>query len=371
MSERPPEPRPKVTPGHRDALDPARPDGVRVLLATPYRVGFFGCLGVLTAYVLVEAAQQVSSILLMVLVALFLSVGLNPLVELITRRRVPRVVAVLLVFLLLAAAMSLVVLAVAPVFSSQLDELLLNAPRWLAQLRMNPVLAELDAQYQVITRISEFLSSGDLIQTLFGGLLGAGQFIANALVATLVTLVLTLYFMSSMPSIKQVVYQLSPASQRARVRYLADQIFNRVGSYLTGMFIVVVTAGALSFIFLTVIGLGEYALAVAAVVSILSFIPLVGSTMSLVLVTLVCLTSSVPLGIAGLVYYLIYQQFEAYVLYPRVMATSVKVPGPVTVIAALAFGTLLGIVGALIAVPTAAALLILYREVLIPRLDRS
>lgn len=348
-----------------------RESGARITISSPYRFGFFGCLGVFTAYVLVEAALEISAILLMVLVALFVALGLNPVVETMTRRGLPRVLAVLAVFLVLAALLTLVVLAVLPVFTEQIDALLQSAPASLAQLRDNSLIADLDQRYGVLDRVIGFITSGDLIQALFGGLLGAGRFIANALVASIVTLVLTLYFMSSLPAIKQVIYRLSPASQRPRVRYLADQIFGKVGSYLTGMFVVVACAGVLSFVFLSVIGLGEYALAVAAVVSMLSFIPLVGSTLSLVLVGAVCFGSSVPQGVAGVVYYLVYQQFEAYVIYPRVMAKSVKVPGPVTVIAALAFGTLLGIVGALIAVPTAAALLILYREVLIPRLDRS
>ncbi|SDE20159.1 AI-2E family transporter [Auraticoccus monumenti] len=350
---------------------PVVSSGQRVHIASPYRFGFFGCLGVLTAYLLFQAALEVSTILLTVVVALLVAVGLNPVVEVMTRRGLPRVLAVLGVFLALAAFLTLVVLAVLPVFTQQINLLLETAPESLVRMRDNPVFADLDARYQIVTRVTDFITSGDLIQALFGGLLGAGRFIANVLVAGIVTLVLTLYFMSSLPAIKQVIYRLSPASQRPRVRYLADQIFGKVGSYLTGMFVVVTCAGVLSFVFLSIIGMGEYALAVAAVVSILSFIPLVGSTLSMVLVTAVCLSSSVPQGVAGLVYYLVYQQFEAYVIYPRVMARSVQVPGPVTVIAALAFGTLLGIVGALIAVPTAAALLILYREVLIPRLDRS
>ncbi|MVA76034.1 AI-2E family transporter [Auraticoccus sp. F435] len=348
-----------------------REPGLRLSLNSPYRVGFFGCLGVLTAYLLFQAALEINAILMMVVVALFVAVGLNPVVEFMTRRGLPRVPAVLAVFLVLATVISLVVLAVLPVFSSQVNQLLQSTPDSLARLRDNPVFADLDARYDLVTRATEFIGSGALLETLFGGLLGAGRFIANVLVATIVTLVLTLYFMSSLPAIKQVIYRLSPASRRPRVRHLADQIFSKVGSYLTGMFVVITCAGVLSFIFLSVIGMGEYALAVAAVVTMLSFIPLVGSTLSMILVTAVCFSSSVPQGVAGLVYYLIYQQFEAYVVYPRVMAKSVQVPGPVTVVAALAFGTLLGIVGALIAVPTAAALLILYREVLIPRLDRS
>lgn len=207
---------------------------------------------------------------------------------------------------------------------------------------------------------------------MFGGLLGAGRLVANAVFSVIVTSVLTLYFLATLPSIKETIYRLAPASRRPRSRYLADEMFQRIGGYLNGMFLVVTTAGTCGFIFMMIVGLRSYALALAVMVALFAFIPLVGASLSMILVALVALSTLGPwAALATIVYFLIYQQFEAYVIQPRVMRRQVNVPGALVIVAALAGGTLLGIVGALMAIPTAAALLLLYREVLIPRLDRT
>ena len=100
---------------------------------------------------------------------------------------------------------------------------------------------------------------------------------------------------------------------------------------------------------------------------VLGLIPMVGATLGAVVVILVALFSSVTTAVVAAVYYVIYQQVENYVIAPRVMKRTIAVPGAVTVIAALAGGTLLGVVGALMAIPVAAGLILIYQEVLVPR----
>ena len=96
-------------------------------------------------------------------------------------------------------------------------------------------------------------------------------------------------------------------------------------------------------------------------------IPLIGPTTSMLIVSIVAYSVSATHGIATLVFFAIYQQVDIYLLQPRIFARSVNVPGSVTVIAALVGAGLLGIVGALLAIPTAAAVLLLVREVWVPR----
>ncbi|WP_425308821.1 AI-2E family transporter [Ammonicoccus fulvus] len=343
----------------------------RLLRMSPFSIGFFGALGALVAVTLVSMLMAVQSILVLVLLSLFLALGLNPAVEALTRAGLRRALSVLVVALTLLVVIGLAGWAVVPVFTAQINTLIATAPDLLVQLRDNPQIAELDARYGIIQRLNEALTSQGLINAIFGGLLGAGRLLANVVFSVIVTLVLTLYFLASLPSIKQVIYNLAPASRRPRVTYLADQMFRRIGGYLSGMFLVVTTAGTASFIFMSIVGLGEYALALAVMVALFAFIPLVGSNLSMVLVALVALTVSPVAAVATIVYFLIYQQFEAYVIQPRVMKRQVDVPGAVVIVTALAGGTLLGIVGALMAIPTAAALLLLYREVLQPKLDRT
>ncbi len=144
---------------------------------------------------------------------------------------------------------------------------------------------------------------------------------------------------------------------------MGDEILRRVGGYVAGAFVIAATAGVTSFIFLEIAGLGKYALALALVVAILDFIPLIGATIGAVIVSLIGFATSPAIGIACVIFYIVYQQVENYLIYPRVMRSSVNVPGIVTVIAVLIGGSLLGVVGALLAIPTAAAGLLLMREV--------
>ena len=195
--------------------------------------------------------------------------------------------------------------------------------------------------------------------------------VANLIFSVIITLVLTIYFLASLPAIKQVIYRLAPASRRARSQYLADEIFRGVSGYITGMFMIVTIASGCSLIFMNIIGLRDYSLALAFMVALFCFIPVVGSSMAMITVALVGFATSPSIGIATIIYFLIYQQIDAYLLYPTIMKRTVKVPGALVVLSALIGGILLGIIGALIAIPTAAALLLLYREVLQPHLDAS
>jgi len=229
----------------------------------------------------------------------------------------------------------------------------------------------LNDRYEIITKAQGFLTSGGLVQQLFGGLLGAGRVVLGAVFSAVTLIILTLYFLSSLPTIKNAIYRLAPASRRGRVRALDDQIFRQIAAYISGTFIVAMIAGITSFVFLQIIGLGEYALALAVVVALLDIIPMVGASIAAVLVTIVAFVHSPGAGIVALIFYVFYQQFENYVVQPRVFKKTVDIPGAVVVIAALLGGTLLGVVGALLAVPVAAAVLLILREVIQPRLDAS
>ncbi|MBM7797367.1 putative PurR-regulated permease PerM [Microlunatus panaciterrae] len=357
-----------------EALTPGpSPEATRVRrplqLMSPFRIGFTGTIGAMLAYGLALAVIQARSVLILIVVAMFIALGLNPMVEMLTRRRLKRSLAVLVVFFAVVLVLALATLAIVPVFSEQISSLIDAAPGMLGDLQRNPQIAAVDQQFQLLEKAQQFLTSGGLVTKLFGGILGAGKVVLSAVFSALTLLILTLYFLATMPTIKRALYRLAPASRRDRVRYLADEIFDKIGAYLGGMFVVVTTAGLLTFIFLMVIGMHKYALALAVVVAILDFIPMVGATIAAVIVCVIAFVQSPVIGIAAVVFYVLYQQFENYVVQPRVMKRSVNVPGSVVVVAALIGGTLLGVVGALLAVPTAAAILILMREVAQPRLD--
>jgi predicted PurR-regulated permease PerM len=304
------------------------------------------------------------------MLALYLALGLNPLVDRLSSTGLRRGFSVFLVALGALAVLALAFWAVLPVAYEQINRLLLNAPSLLQELRANPQIAELDARYDVINRVSNFLTSGELLSGLFGGLWGAGQAVAGLVFSTMMTITLMLYILASMPTFTDAMLELAPASRRPRVRYLTREMFRRIGGYVTGLFIIITCAATVAFLFLTIVGLGQYALALAVVVALCAVIPLIGSTLSMIIVSIVAFTFSLTQGLVTLAFFLTYQQFDNYFIQPRVFQRSVSVPGPLVILAAVCGGLLYGLLGALLAIPSMAALMLLYREVLIPELNR-
>jgi predicted PurR-regulated permease PerM len=336
----------------------------------PFYMGFVGAIGALVAYWLLTNIQAIGSTLILIVVSLFLAAGLNPAVCFFERRGLRRSYAVLVVITCVLVAVVLFLVAIVPVITDQVRSITDQAPTWFDQLQHNRTVEDLDQEYDVIDKARDYVTGGDFVGTLFGGALGIGLAVVGALFNAFIVLVLTLYFLSSLQTTKEALYRLAPASRRERVGRLGDRIIDSVGGYVSGAFIVAMCAGISSLIFLFAVGLGEYAVALAFVVSLLDVIPMIGATIGAVVVTLIAFAEDPKIGIACVIFYVVYQQLENYVIYPRVMSKSVDVPGAVTVIAALVGAALLGVVGALLAIPTAAAILMLTREVFVRRQDR-
>ncbi len=348
-----------------DSQSPFGEPGKPISKRAPFYVGVMGGLGVLTALVAGLAVKQISSVLVLLVVSIVLAVGLNPLVEWLIHRGLRRPWAVLVVSVGVLGVVTLFIVALVPVLRDQIQALVDNAPGWLDQLSRNQTVRALDGKYNIITTVKDKLQSGDFAQQAFGSVFSVGLAVVNALVNAFLIFVLTLYFLGSLPKIKRSCYSIAPASRRDRVTFLGDEILRQVGGYVSGVFVVALCAGFSSFIFLEIAGLRQYAVALALVVMILDFIPLIGATIGASVVTIIGFATSLGTGIACLIFFVIYQQVENYVIYPRVMRSSLDVPGVVTVIAVLIGGSLLGVVGAMLAIPTAAAGLLLVREIVV------
>lgn len=337
----------------------------------PFLIGFFGGLGFFLAWWLGEQVVSIGSVLLLIVISMFLAAGLNPIVEYFERRGMRRSYAVLTVIVLVLLAITLFLVAIVPVMTEQVKSITDSAPGWLDSLEKNDRVQKLDADYDLIGKLQDYIAKGNFAGTLFGGLVGVGLAALGLLANAFVVIVMTLYFLSSLEKTKRALYTLAPASRRERVTKLGDRILEGVGGYVSGAFIVAMCAGVSSLVFMFIVGLGQYAVALAFVVALLDVIPLIGATIGAVIVTAIGFAESPTIGIACIVFYVIYQQLENYVIYPRVMSRSVEIPGVVTVIAALVGAALLGVVGALLAIPTAAAVLMLTREIVVRRQDNA
>ncbi len=353
-------------------------------LQHPFRTALIATLGVGVGILLITSVQTLSTILLYVGTALFLALGLDPAVSWLERRGLPRWAALLITFAAVLAVFAGIILIVIPVLVGQISQLVAQIQK-LVQSAVdgdwNPVDALSDWLHsvfpaldvdKVFTSISQWYESLDLGQiggAATGAVLSIGAGIVAGFTGAIIVLILTIYFTASTPSLKASVYQLVPASKRARFIDLSEQITASVGYYVMGQVSLGVINGILSAIFLTIIQ-APFPAVLAVVAFFFSLIPLVGTLTGSAIIILVCLTPGLgsPLtALVALIWYAVYMQVEAYVLAPRIMNRAVSVPGAVVVIAALASGSLLGLLGALIAIPVAASILIIYRQVIIPR----
>ncbi|GAA4120915.1 hypothetical protein GCM10022415_23250 [Knoellia locipacati] len=337
---------------------------------SPFYLGFVGALGALIAIGLWHSLGRLATTLTILLVALFLTLALNPIVEWLGRRGLRRSLSVGIVFLGVIVVFTLLGLLVFPPVISQGSELVQEAPNYVDRILNASWVQELDKNYDVVDKISEEfnkrLTDETFISSVLGGVLGAGRAVVNGVFQTFTILILTLYFLASLPKMKRVAYSMVPASRRNRVAQLSEEIMRRTGSYAIGQVAIATVNAVLSYVMMSLLGI-PYAAVLAVLVGFLGLVPMVGATLGATLVCLVAFFDDPRSALFAGVYYLVYQQIENYVIAPRIMQRTVSVPGAVTVVAALAGGTLLGVLGALLAIPVAAAALLLVDEVLVPR----
>ncbi|TFB46460.1 AI-2E family transporter [Cryobacterium tagatosivorans] len=339
-----------------------------------FRVGLIGTLGVGLGLLIITSVVSLQTIIVYIGAALFIALGLDPAVSWLQKRKFPRWAAILTVVAGVVGVLTGLVFAVVPIIVDQVSALSRAIPDLVKAVNTATFLADIQKQFPgldvdaVVKSATDFL--GTNLTTITTTAIQSGLAIISGLFGALIIVILTLYFTASLNSMKRGVYQLVPASKRERFADLSDQITTAVGRYVVGQAALAACNGVLSFIFLSIIGAPFPAL-LAFIAFLFSLIPLVGTITGSVIIVLTCLIpgigSSTETVIAAAIYYLIYMQVEAYVLSPHIMSRAVAVPGAVVVIAALAGGSLLGLLGALIAIPVAASALMIIKQVVIPR----
>ncbi|MFG6445444.1 AI-2E family transporter [Microbacterium sp. P06] len=348
----------------------------------PFRVALVATLGVGVGLLLINSIQTLSTILLYVGTALFLSLGLEPIVGWLEKRKLPRWAAVLVTILAVLGVFAGIILMIVPIIVSQVSQLISQIDTIVQEGNLDDIVAgartwiettfpalDVDQAWQYIENWYTSLDVGSIGGEIGSGIIAVLGTIIAGLGGAFIILILTIYFTASTPSLKAAVYQLVPASKRPRFIDLAEQIVDSVGFYVIGQISLGVINGVLSAILLTIIG-APFPAVLAVIAFFFSLIPLVGTLTGSTIIVLTCLIpglGSPTTALIALGYYLVYMQIEAYVISPRIMNRAVSIPGAVVVIAALAGGALLGLLGALIAIPVAASILIIYRQVIIPR----
>ncbi len=344
-----------------------------------FRIGLVGTLGVGVGLFILTSVASLSTILTYIGAALFLALGLDPAISWLERRGLRRWASIVIVMTGVGLLVAALVLAVVPIIVDQVSQLVDELPVIVERVSSQEWIEALEEQFpqipvqeirdQVTTSLTDFFTNPDKLSELAGGVLQVAVAIGTGLFAVVIVFILTLYFTASLNTMKRASYQLVPASKRERFADLTEQITQSVGRYVLGQAALAACNGVASFIFLSIIQ-APFSAVLAFLAFLFSLVPLVGTLTGSIIIVLVCLIPGLGSPLTALVaaiYYLIYMQVEAYLLSPRIMNRAVKVPGALVVIAALAGGSLLGILGALIAIPVAASILLIIKQVLIPR----
>jgi predicted PurR-regulated permease PerM len=340
-------------------------------IASAFQLGLFGGLGVLTALVIGGAVATLANVITYIFAAVFLALGLDPLVSRLEKLKLPRPLAVLAVIVSLLGFLALMVWALAPALITEGTNFLATAPELIQDITKIPLVVGLDEQLGgavggALANAGSFLSDSANWPSLVGGVVQVGISLFNGAFGFLIIVVLTVFFLASLEGFKASLTKLVPASKRERYTKISQQVSTSVGRYVIGQVSVAALNATLAFVAMSVVGL-PFALVLAFIVFLLAIIPLVGSVSGAALVVIVAVAVNPTSAIALAIYFLIYLQIEAYVVSPRVMKVAVSVPAPIVVIAALSGGALLGILGALVAIPFAASMIFIVREIFIPR----
>ncbi|MEA9984168.1 AI-2E family transporter [Subtercola sp. RTI3] len=338
-----------------------------------FRAGFLATLGGLIALVLGLAVSSIATVLVYLAAALFIGLGLDPIVRLIERRGLKRIWAISIVFAGFVVVLVGMLFLIVPVAITEGASLISSLPTSVSDLAGQSWFVSLNASLggvidlkAISASLGTFLSDPQNLLTLGGGLVKVGSTVIGGVFGTITIVILSLFFLGSLDASKNALYLMVPASRRGGVITISEQIISSVGKYTIGQVILAASNGVLGFIAMSIIGV-PFAGVLAVIAFLLALIPLIGTIISAVLITLIALSASPWAALAVGIYFLVYMQVEAYYFSPKVMSRAVDVPGILVVIGALVGGTLLGVLGALVAVPVTAAILIIVKQVVIPR----
>jgi len=347
-----------------------------VKISHPYQIGLLLGLGVLTAIALGNAVISIASIITSIFTALFITLGLEPLVQMLQKRVKRRGYAISIVALGLLTVLTTVIFLILPPLISQTGSFVSNLPELLKGFLQLPWIQSLDVRFGGAISTAVNTSGAYLVDSknwpnLLGGVVQVGITLFNGAVAFLTICILTLYFMSSLHSIKSVMINLVAKTKRNKVTEIVDQVIASVGKYVMGQVVIASINASIVFIVLLIAGV-KFAVVLAFIDFLFVLIPMIGSISGATVIIIVTAATTSPqttLGVAIAI--LLYMQIEAYVIAPRIMKKAVNVPAALVVVSALTGGSLLGILGSLLAIPVAATLLLIIREVWVPHQNKK
>jgi predicted PurR-regulated permease PerM len=329
---------------------------------TAYRWGLFAGLGLLTVVLGCLALWLARDVLVRALVALFFAISLDPAVRFLVRHGVRRGWAVTIILALALAVVTIFLVSTVPQLVTQFQSLATDLPGYVTDLSQRfRSFRILDRQFDLTAQIRNL--AGSLPGRLGSGLLGLTGRLFGALFSALTVLVLTIYFMLDMPRLRHGLVRIFPPQRRARSGEIVELVFDKVGDYMIGNLLISVVAGIAAFVALQLIGV-PFAIPLAIMVAFFDLVPMVGATLGAVLCVAVAAFAATiwPAAVLTAIFFTVYQQVENYLVAPRILRSAVDISAPAVLLAGLIGATVLGLIGALMAIPVAAAVKVLYDQ---------
>ena len=314
---------------------------------------------------------EIRSVLELILISAFLALALNPLVTALqVRIGGHRAVAALIVMFAVLVFASVFLAAVLTPLYSEFRTLADRAPILLQEIRGSVIFGELDRRFDLIDRISSAASENtDRLPATAGSLVGyAGVFLAG-IGKTITVFFMTLFLLLEIPSMVRNVTELLRPALASRSLEVFTDVNATIARWTGGVLLIASIAGTVIGVSAWILGV-PFALGLALLVGFLGVIPLIGATLGSAVAVLVALTQSVTTGVIMLVIAVVYQLIENHIIQPIVMRRTVSVSPFIILVSVLAGAALLGVVGALLAIPIAGSIQVVLRRVLDARRAR-
>jgi predicted PurR-regulated permease PerM len=312
---------------------------------------------------------SVINIVVLVVIAAVLAIGLDPAVRFFQRRGEGRGRAVALISLAVIGLVVLFAWLVIPRIVTQVGELADDIPSYVQRLQArDDAIGRYFRENDVSQQLEDFVADlPEQITASFGTIVGVAGRVGSAVFNIVTVAILTIYFMASLPRMRRTAAIVFAPATRDRAEDVIEKAIDRIGGYVGGILVTATIAGISALLFFSIlglIGLGiPFAFPLAVFAALAGLIPAVGAYIGATPAVLVGFFHRPLTGILILAYFIVYQQIENYVIQPRIMKDAVNLSPAAAVIATLGFGSLGGFAGALLALPAAATIKVIFVEV--------
>jgi predicted PurR-regulated permease PerM len=317
----------------------------------------------LALYLLYLLRQPIGYLVLALFIAVFVSAPVN-----VLHRHMPRGLAIALVYFgIVLMPLGIGAILIPPLVEAT-DDLIHDLPGYVddleATINDSETLKQINDDYDVTEKLQEFSTDAGsgALSSAPTALADIGKFLVELIFQIVTVLVLSMFMVSRGTKWLEPLLRTRPPPEPERIRQTLNRMASAMSGYVAGALAQATIAGIAAFIMLTILGVPS-ALPLAVIIAVLDLIPLVGATLGAIVVGLFTLFQDFPtITIVWAIFAIVYQQVENYLIQPRIQGRAVKLDPFIVIVAAIFGATLLGITGALLAIPAAAALQIGIRE---------